>query len=121
MPVGHATAPSRRARGRDERGRRRIKKARSSPRFLELPRRWPVMSGPPDGLDPVNARERMSRFEQLYGWAMIDVRSHRRSMIGAWFHGSLRAGSEDHQERDYLLSYRTGASSDKSSECFFQG
>ena len=80
-----------------------------------------VVSGPPDGLDPVNARKRMNRFEKFHGWAMIDVRSHRRPMIGAGFHGSLRAGSEDHQARDYLLSYRTVASSDKSSECFFQG
>lgn len=167
MPVGHATVPSRRARGRDERGDDGSKKQGQALDFsnfrvdgpdllgglhgdIERQRDVPaagggpdrvvqvrarrklrndrldhsplkVVSGPPDGLDPVNARKRMSRFEKFHGWAMIDVRSHRRPRIGAWFHGSLRAGSEDHQERDYLLSYQTGASSDKSSECFFQG
>ena len=41
-----------------------------------------VMNGLPYGLDPVNARERMRRFEKFHGWAMIDVWSHRKPRIG---------------------------------------
>ncbi len=55
----------------------------------------------------------MSRFEKFDGRAMIDVRSLRRPTIGAWFHGSLRAGSENHEASDSLISYRIGQISDK--------